>query len=500
MPGPRRQLIGAKPNTDDDQRHHEIDQDQHSRNQLESYQRDYLKTMAHKYVLIFAQVYEEFRLPELESLDEMFNLEIDYLNLDRDIHRPYMIIGLKDDKKARQLGSRAILIKHILRHWADAPSYEDLHQLNKDNHVLWSQYITKHSFKITVNSYKSSLTQSRKKDIIESFSYMDFRGPIVLQDPEVEIMISEEYCSANQDDNKTPIIGAEQAKRMTNIQLRRLWLGLKICDGQRNLVDKFDLKKRMYIGNTSMEAGLSLLMANQGLVSLTSFVNDPFAGTGSMLYAAACFGGHVFGSDIDGRPMRGKERTMHDNFKQYGVAEKLLDCAVFDLTQHPWRTDRLFDAIICDPPYGVRAGAKRLGRKDISRIRQEPFKLPDGTWSHEQPDYVPPSRPWEMSEVLEGLLDFAMRMLKPNGRLVYWLPTASNDYNPSDIPARDGLKVIANSCQDFGKWQRRLITMQKTSDTCFTSGQTSAVKLNSTNLATHSGHHHFRDRYMAGFS
>lgn len=81
-------------------------------------------------------------------------------------------------------------------------------------------------------------------------------------------------------------------------------------------------------------------------------------------------------------------------------------------------------------------------------MRSEPYKLPDGTWSHEQvdhapfffliittilpkltaviplsfcprkPDYVPPSKPWEMSEVLDGLLEFALRMLKPNGRLV----------------------------------------------------------------------------------
>jgi tRNA G10 N-methylase Trm11 len=47
-------------------------------------------------------------------------------------------------------------------------------------------------------------------------------------------------------------------------------------------------------------------MANQGLARPGSLVNDPFAGTGSILYAAAWYGAYVFGSDIDGRPMRGK--------------------------------------------------------------------------------------------------------------------------------------------------------------------------------------------------
>ncbi|PLW46524.1 hypothetical protein PCANC_08536 [Puccinia coronata f. sp. avenae] len=449
------------------------------------------------YILIFAQAHEEFRLPELESIDVLFNLGIDYLGLELDIYRPYMKIGLENDQKAKLLGSRAILIKHILRHWADAPSYTELHRLNKENEGLWAGYAASHTFKVTVNSYKVTVAQERKKEIIESLSYMDFRGPILLQDPQVEIMLSEEYYSADGPDDPTPALGIEQVHRMTNIRLRKIWLGEKLCDGQRSLVDKFDLKKRIYIGNTSMEAGLSLLMANQGLARPGSLVNDPFAGTGSILYAAAWYGAYVFGSDIDGRPMRGKEHSIHDSARQYGVSENLLDCAVFDMTQNPWRTEEMFDAIICDPPYGVRAGAKRLGRKDQSKMRNEPYKLPDGTWSHEKPDYVPPSKPWEMSEVLEGLLEFAFRMLKPDGRLVYWLPTASQDYSHSDVPQRKGLRMVANSCQDFGKWQRRLITMQKhvvltEEDSPVDSSQENAED-------SLPGHRHFRDKYMKGF-
>ncbi|KAH9459144.1 hypothetical protein Pst134EA_019299 [Puccinia striiformis f. sp. tritici] len=459
------------------------------------------------YIIIFAQAYQEFRLPELESIDVLFNLGIDYLGLEIDIYRPYMKIGLENEEKARLLGSRAILIKHIIRHWADAPSYPELHLLNQENESLWGGYAEIHTFKVTVNSYKATLTQTRKKEIIESLSYMAFKGEIILQDPQVEIMISEEHYSAPDpsSDSPTPNIGIDQVLRMTNIQLRRIWLGQKICDGQRNLVDKFDLKKRIYIGNTSMEAGLSLLMANQGLVGPGSLVNDPFTGTGSMLYASAWYGAYVFGSDIDGRPMRGKEHSINDSAKQYGVSQNLLDCAVFDMTQNPWRTGEIFDAIICDREYGVRAGAKRLGRKDESKLRSEPYKLPDGTWSHEKPDYVPPSKPWEMSEVLDGLLLFASRMLKPNGRLVYWLPTASQDYNHSDLPHLDGLKLIANSCQDFGKWQRRLITMQKEDpDQLDTSSESlddfKHLKIDDSSPPLLLGHRHFRDKYMKGFS
>ena len=66
-------------------------------------------------------------------------------------------------------------------------------------------------------------------------------------------------------------------------------------------MDLFDLKKRIYIGNTSMEAELSLIMANQAMVAPGKLVYDPFVGTGSMLYTSAFFGSRVMGSDIDGR-------------------------------------------------------------------------------------------------------------------------------------------------------------------------------------------------------
>ena len=42
------------------------------------------------------------------------------------------------------------------------------------------------------------------------------------------------------------------------------------------MMDVFDLKKRAYIGNTSMESEVSLLMANQALASPGKLVYDPF--------------------------------------------------------------------------------------------------------------------------------------------------------------------------------------------------------------------------------
>jgi hypothetical protein len=42
-------------------------------------------------------------------------------------------------------------------------------------------------------------------------------------------------------------------------------------------------------------------------------------------------------------------------------------------------------------------------------------------------DYYPPTKPYEMSEVLSDLLEFAARFLVLGGRLVYWLPTVVDE-------------------------------------------------------------------------
>ena len=46
---------------------------------------------------------------------------------------------------------------------------------------------------------------------------------------------------------------------------------------------RYDVKKRRAVGNTSMDAELSLFMTNIAKVTKNSFVFDPFVGTGSML-------------------------------------------------------------------------------------------------------------------------------------------------------------------------------------------------------------------------
>lgn len=72
--------------------------------------------------------------------------------------------------------------------------------------------------------------------------------------------------------------------------------------------------------------------------------------------------------------------------------------------------------------------------------------------------YVPPTRPYELADLAEDLIVLARYLLKPEGRLVFFLPTVTDEYAEVDIETMlcEGMEVIANSLQDFGSWGRRV--------------------------------------------
>ena len=161
-------------------------------------------------------------------------------------------------------------------------------------------------------------------------------------------------------------------------------LGRYLGGSDRDAIGKYDLKKRKYICTTSMDAELALITANITLASPGKLFYDPFVGSGSFPVACAHFGALAFGSDIDGRSIRGKGRGKPDlfaNFVQYGLIANFGDSFVADLTNTPLRAARIFDGIVCDPPYGVREGLKVLGNRDPTKIKEPVIR--DGKAHHE---------------------------------------------------------------------------------------------------------------------
>lgn len=128
-------------------------------------------------------------------------------------------------------------------------------------------------------------------------------------------------------------------------------------------------------------------------------------------------------------------------------------------------------------------------------------------------DYSVPQRPWEMTEVIYSLITFARYMLKPCGRLVFFLPTENAQYHSDDIPNVTGMRLVANSLQDYGNWGRRLITMEKVAGVVIENDpsdrgiEREALSWGDVTLgevkpreATTLGHENFRDRYFKSFA
>ena len=119
----------------------------------------------------------------------------------------------------------------------------------------------------------------------------------------------------------------------------KVHFGRLVGQSGRDLIRTFDLKKRGYISTTSMDSELALVTANIALAGPGKLFYDPFVGTGSFPIACAQWGAVGWGSDIDGRAIRGdgSTKSLKGNFDQYGLGHLLGDSFVCDLTNSPDR-------------------------------------------------------------------------------------------------------------------------------------------------------------------
>lgn len=366
------------------------------------------------------------------------------------------ICGTTDiEATTKTLLSRSILSYGIYELWGSGADYPSLHEdVKQRTSSLWNQYLNA-SFRFEIDSFQGSHTPAEQREIIESFSYTAFEGPIRMNNPDNHFVVFEDYD-----------LSASHPKH--------LYLGRLIAGSGRRAINTYNLKKRKYIATTSMDAELSLVTANMALAAPGKLCYDPFVGTGSFPLACAHFGSSVFGSDLDGRSIRGKGgRSVRGNFEQYGTSSLYLGGFVADLTNTPLRVRRVLDAIICDPPYGVREGLKVLG-SNRAHLQEEVF-LNDGKPAHLSDSYVPPKKPYSFVRMLSDILDFGATMLVDGGRLCMWMPvagvTAEDDQDLEQqaaeeyaVPQHPALELVSECTQHFNKWSRRLITYRRRQD------------------------------------
>ncbi|KIW12967.1 hypothetical protein PV08_08154 [Exophiala spinifera] len=469
----------------------------------------------HHYLIRFAQTHEGFRQPEIEALSRLAGVRCEIVSYSDD--SPFCVVrfAFRDspttsttstnsrheahDDVVRNFISRSILAKSIYEIWGQGRDYEEVHaDVKQRSQPLWPRFQNV-TFRFSIDTYGLTHDATKQKDMIDSFSYLGFKGKIRMKNPEAEFALMEDWLlpefirkrAREESAASSTAVGTTVAEALSNSSLRQIFLGRKIGESRRWLREKHDLKKRPYISTTSMDAELALLTANMALAAPGKIFLDPFVGTGGFMVAAAELGAMTLGSDIDGRSFRGKglglEKGVGANFRKYGISHLFGDCITSDLTNTPVRSPtksqqrfgpRWLDGIICDPPYGVREGLKVLGTRKATAVSasgvdsdgRETSSSPtphmiDGVLAHTRPGYIAPKKPYSFTRMLDDILDFATRTLVDGGRLAFWMPSANENESGEEestlIPTHPHLELKHECIQRFNKWSRRLLVYER---------------------------------------
>jgi tRNA (guanine10-N2)-methyltransferase len=289
---------------------------------------------------------------------------------------------------------------------------------------------------------------------------LKFTGPVQMNEPTNEFVMIREI---ELDNNGGPLL--QQQKCHTNhgrypsiaCYFGRALGGCRSIRRMGGNMQKYDLKQRKYLGPTSMDAELSFVMTNFGQVKAGQIVFDPFVGTGSILLSCALRGAYCVGTDIDIRVLRGRsvDENIYSNFRQFHLPRPELirsDNGIYH--RHFRYTEPLYDAILCDPPYGIRAGARKSGskREHIEDVKPE-----------NRHDHIAQTQTYAVSDVMADLMDVAARVLLIGGRLVYVIPSFASTFDiEMDLPQHPCLELVHVCYQPFSaELGRRVVVMKK---------------------------------------
>mmetsp|Transcript_4086 Transcript_4086/g.8818 ORF Transcript_4086/g.8818 Transcript_4086/m.8818 type:complete len:586 (+) Transcript_4086:152-1909(+) len=288
---------------------------------------------------------------------------------------------------------------------------------------------------------------------------------------------------ANEDENNSEEVDAnkdaEKARKQEEFKEKihearsktvpsHVFIARSVAEGNGKLVEAYTLKKRAFLGPTSMETTMSFIMANQAKVANGQLVIDPFVGTGSLLVPCTVFGAVCQGGDIDFMLLQGRrgtrKATVNDTFDQYKLPRPELLRLDFSPRGRALREPAggLYDAIVCDPPYGIRAGAKKVGRDESKRAVIQDVA---GFEGRDGQNYIAPVQPYDTMELMADLVDASARLLRMGGRLVYLLPIDRTCFVEEIIPQHPCLKLVARSIEPLRPpLGRMLITMEKVAE------------------------------------
>ena len=421
----------------------------------------------------------DFRLAEFKALLSLYGEKYDLpTDCVLDPENPYLIIKLQSLDTITKICERAVTIVKIIHLWGygendDKNEYGLKHLIDSLDYNSINEYNKESiSFCLSVESYGLSIDTTQQSILRNQIlTNLQLKGSIKLKEMDMRMTLQVHFYKIHEDN--------------TDIMPKRYYFGRIIAETRmKDGIKLMDVKQRGYIGPTTLDHNLSFLMNNIAQVNgKNSIVYDPFVGTASILLAAAWFGAMTYGADIDIRVLTGNmyagqsrdkdpdsafsrninsknvPRDVFGNFDAFQLPRPELirmDNHMSDRNMNLPVTFGFFDAIVTDPPYSIRAGARKSGRKGGARVTHENIQ--------KSKDYVPPTQPYQVEEVMLDLLHSAAIQLRPGGRLVYLIPVPY-DLNPlKELPTHPCMEYECSSLQKLSSRYGRLLVCMKRSE------------------------------------
>ncbi|KAK0404385.1 hypothetical protein QR680_017433 [Steinernema hermaphroditum] len=403
-----------------------------------------------RYVFVFSQQHLKFRVAELESIAALFDVRLAPVSDLSKVH--VCVVDVRSDADVSAILSRSVLLRSAYELLAAADTYEELFagfEDQKANFESFNDPSQSFAFRVRKNGRKADGVYIKTK-IKELGRMLPFEKAVVnLDNPTNVFTLIEEFM----DKNRTS-------------EPDKIYFGRMIGEGQGSLKAVYNLQERVYIGNTTMDPELAFIQSNIVKAGVGSLVLDPFCGTGGLVLPAAHFGSAVFGTEINYMIAKAKgksarqgvkylteKESLRANFDQYDTTQMFQSLLIADASHHGlWHLQNcssgIFDALIADPPYGVREKCRKVGHKE----RKEHWTLPSAT--HDQ--RFPEKSKYDLCEVFLDLLELAARVLVIGGRVAYWFPVFPEDYCDDVIPRHPALDLIYNCEQPLArKYSRR---------------------------------------------
>lgn len=395
------------------------------------------------------------------------------------IREPPACSGAAGAAALREACSRAQLVRGVFRVLATAGSTEGLLDASRRRAELPAfreEFCrdAQRSWRMHVSTFGYSMDRKEQRALIDRFSFLRLPGPVRMKSPDDEFFIIHDGSLAMNRDRKRdrPPAGDGEAGGGSVAGNGRWYfcVGEVFGDGgaeARKATNNMLLTKRKFIGPTSMDTEMAFIMCNHAGVRPGDFVYDPFVGTGSIIVAAARLGAYTFGMDIDMRMLLSKEcgakkksYDMWDNFDEYGLHHPL-GILRGDNSMPPLRacSSGWFDAIVTDPPYGVRAGGRKAGGRRRAEDGTLPYEIPPEYRSQ----HIASTRGYPIGECYLDLVETAARTLRRGGSLTFFLPCCQGLYDAErDVPTHPALRIVSDAEQLLSSYHcRRLITMVK---------------------------------------